>query len=133
MQTSAASALWSLPKKAFIRHLAGCFASTAVDGEPGNRRNAVPACQQRLQRLNYPETEGTDDTGADDCDTGGQCFYAYCSRCLHLAFFDAQFLVAFSGETFTNEPQTKTEARKLVDCQLSLFSGDLKSDKREQS
>ncbi len=26
----------------------------------------------------------------------------------------------------------KTEARQLVDCQLSLFSGDLKSDKREQ-
>jgi hypothetical protein len=33
---------------------------------------------------------------------------------------------------FTNDPETKTEARKLVDCQLSLFSGDLKSDKREQ-
>jgi hypothetical protein len=28
--------------------------------------------------------------------------------------------------------QTETKARKLVDCQLSLFSGDLKSDKREQ-
>jgi hypothetical protein len=27
---------------------------------------------------------------------------------------------------------TETKARKLVDCQLSLFSGDLKSDKREQ-
>jgi len=29
-------------------------------------------------------------------------------------------------------PITETEARELVDCQLSLFSGDLKSDKREQ-
>jgi hypothetical protein len=28
--------------------------------------------------------------------------------------------------------ETETEARKLVDCQLSLFSDDLKSDKREQ-
>ena len=26
----------------------------------------------------------------------------------------------------------ETEARKLVDCQLSLFNGDLKSDKRKQ-
>jgi hypothetical protein len=26
----------------------------------------------------------------------------------------------------------ENEARKLVDCQLSLFSDDLKSDKREQ-
>ena len=29
-------------------------------------------------------------------------------------------------------PKGETEARKLVDCQLSLFSDDLKSDKREQ-
>jgi hypothetical protein len=29
-------------------------------------------------------------------------------------------------------PKGETEARTLVDCQLSLFSGDLKSDKREQ-
>jgi len=28
--------------------------------------------------------------------------------------------------------QKETEAWELVDCQLSLFSGDLKSDKREQ-
>jgi hypothetical protein len=28
--------------------------------------------------------------------------------------------------------ETETVAWKLVDCQLSLFSGDLKSDKREQ-
>ena len=26
----------------------------------------------------------------------------------------------------------ETEARKLVDCQLSLFNGDLKSDNRKQ-
>jgi len=26
----------------------------------------------------------------------------------------------------------ENEARELVDCQLSLFSDDLKSDKREQ-
>jgi hypothetical protein len=28
--------------------------------------------------------------------------------------------------------ETETVAWQLVDCQLSLFSGDLKSDKREQ-
>jgi hypothetical protein len=26
----------------------------------------------------------------------------------------------------------ETKARKLVDCQLSLFNGDLKSDRRKQ-
>jgi hypothetical protein len=31
-----------------------------------------------------------------------------------------------------NTRKGKTAARQLVDCQLSLFSGDLKSDKREQ-
>ena len=31
-----------------------------------------------------------------------------------------------------NHAETKTEAREVVDCQLSLFSGDLKSDEREQ-
>jgi hypothetical protein len=48
-------------------------------------------------------------------------------------FFALNSSLLYLVKTFTNEPQTKTEARKLVDCQLSLFSGDLKSDKREQS
>jgi len=40
-------------------------------------------------------------------------------------------LLSFSKH-FTSDPKAETEARKLVDCQLSLFSDDLKSDKREQ-
>ena len=42
------------------------------------------------------------------------------------------FLLLSFGKHFTNERKPETEAWKLVDCQLSLFSGDLKSDKREQ-
>jgi hypothetical protein len=42
------------------------------------------------------------------------------------------FLLLSYNKHFTNERKGETEARTLVDCQLSLFSGDLKSDKREQ-
>ena len=44
----------------------------------------------------------------------------------------SRFLLHSQSKHFTNVAQTKTKARKLVDCQLSLFSGDLKSGKREQ-
>jgi hypothetical protein len=43
---------------------------------------------------------------------------------------DPLFPIAFLKKRFSND--SETEAWKLVDCQLSLFSGDLKSDKREQ-
>jgi hypothetical protein len=42
------------------------------------------------------------------------------------------FLLLSYGKHFTSEPKPETEAWKLVDCQVSLFIGDLKSDKREQ-
>jgi len=45
---------------------------------------------------------------------------------------DPDFLLLSFSKHFTSDPKAETEARKLVDCQLSLFSDDLKSDEREQ-
>jgi len=42
------------------------------------------------------------------------------------------FSIAFLREAFYTCAEPETEAWKLVECQLILFSGDLKSDKREQ-
>jgi hypothetical protein len=42
------------------------------------------------------------------------------------------FYCFLKGSILQVTAKRETEARKLVDCQLSLFNGDLKSDKRKQ-
>jgi hypothetical protein len=42
------------------------------------------------------------------------------------------FYCFLKGSILQVTAKRETKARKLVDCQLSLFNGDLKSDKRKQ-
>src|SRR6266436_1710322 len=42
------------------------------------------------------------------------------------------FYCFLKGSILQVTAKRETEARKLVDCQLSLFNGDLKSDRRKQ-
>jgi hypothetical protein len=59
-------------------------------------------------------------------------------RCLSAsAIFEHQkltldFYCFLKGSILQVTAKRETDARKLVDCQLSLFNGDLKSDKRKQ-
>jgi hypothetical protein len=42
------------------------------------------------------------------------------------------FYCFLKGSILQVTAKRETEARRLVDCQLSLFNGDLKSDRRKQ-
>ena len=64
---------------------------------------------------------------------GNSCFVA----CLLEPLSNSQkltldFYCFLKGSILQVTAKRETEARKLVDCQLSLFNGDLKSDKRKQ-
>src|SRR2546423_174061 len=49
-----------------------------------------------------------------------------------MAKIDLDFYCFLKRSILQVTAKRETEARKLVDCQLSLFNGDLKSDKRKQ-
>ena len=58
--------------------------------------------------------------------------------CLPFSHFRARkidpvdFYCFLKGSILQVTAKRETEARRLVDCQLSLFNGDLKSDRRKQ-
>jgi hypothetical protein len=100
-------------------------------GKSRDWRHAVAPSAQGGHRFAQAEAKRADHARGDD--RHAHIFPVYGVRFRHLnpqGILD--FLLLSQKKHPTNVAETKTVAWKLVDCQLSLFSGDLKSDKRKQ-
>jgi len=79
----------------FIRDLAGGFASTSLDCEPGDWRDAVARGTQATKSFGQPQPQRADDSGRHNRDAGRQTFPVYSGRCEHLIRNRLAILVAF--------------------------------------
>jgi hypothetical protein len=118
-------------EKPFIAHLPGRFAAASIDRKPSHRSHTIARILQRAERLGQIRPQRADHARGHD--SNALIFYVSCDKCHVLGnLFGFGIPVAFSVEAPYKWLKRKPKLGMLVDCQLSLFSGDLKSDKREQ-
>jgi len=135
MEPSGTAHLRVTGKQTRVRNLACCFAAALRDRKARHGSHTVSGAAQRVERLGQTKPKRTDDTRRRNCHAGWiirpfspVCFNHYLTPKIDLDFYC--FLKRSILKVTAKERET--EARKLVDCQLSLFNGDLKSDKRKQ-
>ncbi len=129
MQTLSGSRLGATGQS-FVVDLAGGFAAAALDRKATHRGDAIARQAQTLQGFGKAGAEGTDDAGRRDNDATS--FYWLIGKSHALGIFAAsRFLLISHLKHFTNG-SNGNGSLVVVDCQVSLFIGDLKSDKREQ-
>jgi hypothetical protein len=134
MQASRTGHLRMTGKQTRVRNLACCFATALRDGKAHHGSHAVSRASQRVERLGQTKPERANDTRSRNCHAGWiirNSSFGSLSHYLTLKI-DLDFYCFLKRSILKVTAIRETEARKLVDCQLSLFNGDLKSDKRKQ-
>ena len=121
-------------KQTRVRNLARGFAPALRDRKAHHGSHTVPRAAQGLERFGQAEPERANHTCRRNCHAGWiirgfpPVFLSH-----HLSSkIDLDFYCFLKRSILKVTAKRETEARKLVDCQLSLFNGDLKSDKRKQ-
>jgi len=135
MQASSADSVTLLVEQALSRHLTCGLASTLRYRKSRNSVNAIACLAQRIERFAQPESQWADHACGHHRDAGSELFPIRASGFNHLLGKEKMIPDSYcflKRSILLVKRDGKTEARQLVDCQLSLFSGDLKSDKREQ-
>jgi len=135
MQASSAESVTLLVEQALSRHLTCGLASTLRYRKSRYWVDAIACLAQRIERFAQPESQWANYACGHHRDARSEPFPVRASGFNHL--LGRKKLIPDSycflrGSILLVRRNGKTEARQLVDCQLSLFSGDLKSDKREQ-
>ena len=89
---------------------------------------------QGLERFSQAKSQRADYTRRRNCHAGWIIrAFSPVSLSHYLTLkIDLDFYCFLKRSILQVTAKRETEARKLVDCQLSLFNGDLKSDKRKQ-
>ena len=123
------------PQPGAHRDLAGGFAAAfgrRKIGSPASRNLAPRATDSRFP--SNPKPRGLTIPAATTATRRLVCPIEALNvrHCTRRSYDRSRFLLLSTSKHFTNDSETESAAWKLVDCQLSLFSGDLKSDKREQ-
>ena len=134
MQASRAQCLQMAAKQARVGNLARSFAPALRDRESHDRSHAISCTAQRLKRFRQAKPKRADYTRRRNCHAGWiirNSSFGSLSHYLTLKI-DLDFYCFLKRSILKVTAKRETEARKLVDCQLSLFNGDLKSDKRKQ-
>jgi hypothetical protein len=104
------------------------------DGKAHHRSHTVPRAAQGLERFGQAKSERAYHTRSRNCYAGRiiRGFSPVSVSHFLTPKIDLDFYCFLKRSTLQVTAKRETEARKLVDCQLSLFNGDLKSDKRKQ-
>jgi hypothetical protein len=121
-------------KQTRVGNLASGFAPALRDRKAHYGSHTVPCAVQGLERFGQAKPERADHTRRRNCHAGGiiRGFSPVCSSHYLTPKIDLDFYCFLKRSILQVTAKRETEARKLVDCQLSLFNGDLKSDKRKQ-
>ena len=121
-------------KETRIGNLARGLAAALRNGKAHHGSHTVPCTAQRLERFGQAEAERTDHARGCNCHAGWiiPAFLPVCLSHYLTPKIDLDFYCFLKRSILQVTAKRETEARKLVDCQLSLFNGDLKSDKRKQ-
>jgi hypothetical protein len=87
-----------------------------------------------LKRFDQTESQRTNHTSSRNCHARWRICPLLLAGFRHFQTLKLtlDFYCFLKGSILQVTAKRETEARKLVDCQLSLFNGDLKSDKRKQ-
>src|SRR4029077_10872341 len=130
-----ASRTWRLTpasEEPLIGNLTSSFTSALRDRESRNGADTISRLAQRIECFGQPKSQRADHACSHNCDTSGLFLVrrGWLSHVLKRRIARNFYCIPIGS--ILQMTQTETEARKLVDCQLSLFSDDLKSDKREQ-
>src|SRR5438045_2424356 len=121
-------------KQTRVGNLARGFAPALRDSKAHHGRHTVPCAAQRLEHSGQAKAERANHTRRRNCNAGyiiRALFPVWLSHYLTLKI-DLDLYCFLKRSILQVTAKRETEARKLVDCQLSLFNGDLKSDKRKQ-
>jgi hypothetical protein len=121
-------------KQTRVGNLARSFAPALRDRKAHHGSHTVPCAAQGLERFSQAKPERADDTRRRNCHAGWiiRAFLPVCLSHYLTPKIDLDFYCFLKRSILQVTAKRETEARKLVDCQLSLFNGDLKSDKRKQ-
>jgi hypothetical protein len=104
---------------AFIGHLAGSFAATLIDREPGDRCNAILGRFERRLSGGQASSHGADNARCGDGDPRSSVESV---KSQFVGFLAPAIPVAFSIEAlYKCAPRTETEAWKLVDCPVEFI------------
>ena len=134
MKTSRTWWSTSAREETVVRNLASAFTSALGHRKSRDGGHAIPGFAQRIDCFAHAKAQRADDAGSHNCHTSSGRFPIHAAKLTHReeTKLTPDFLLLSFSKHFTSDSKAETEARKLVDCQLSLFSDDLKSDKREQ-
>ena len=131
-----ASRTWRLTlarQQIVVGNLTSGFTSALRDRESRDGTHAISRLAQRIECFGQPKSQRADHACSHHCDTGIRLFLVYAAWLSHLKKKELpRNFYCIPIRSILQMTQAETEARKLVDCQLSLFSDDLKSDRREQ-
>jgi hypothetical protein len=134
MKAVASKPLTLASKQAVIGDLTRGFTSALPDGKSRHWAHAISRLAQRFECFGQSKSQRADHACSHNGDAGTGLFsigtawfsHGWKEKNLPRDFY------CFLRRSILQVSPNENEARKLVDCQLSLFSDDLKSDKREQ-
>src|SRR5258705_5790161 len=134
MQASGTEYLRMAGKQARVGNLARGFGPALRNGKAHTGSHTAPCTAQGLERFSQAKPERADDTRRRNCHAGWliRPFSPVCLSHYLTPKIDLDFYCFLKRSILQVTAKLETEARKLEDCQLSLFNVEFKSDKRKQ-
>jgi hypothetical protein len=134
METSRTGDLCVAGTETRVGDLTRGFAPALSDREAHHGSHTVACAPERLERFGQSDPERTNHARGCNCHAGWIIHAFSPVWLIHdlTGKIDLDFYCFLKRSILQVSAKRETEARKLVDCQLSLFNGDLKSDRRKQ-